>query len=464
MNLFGSSQTKFVPRPWQKPMIDFIAKNRRANLWADMGTGKTSATLTALELLKLCGSSFFPTLVLAPLRVARDVWPVELRKYDHLNGLTLSAITGTAPERLRALHRRADIYTMNYENIPWLVEMLEGKPWPFLTVIADESTRLKGFRLRAGTKRAAALASVAKKTQRWLNLTGTPAPNGLKDLWGQNWFVDFGQRLGNTYTAFKTRWFDSDQYTMEMSPKQYAEEQIYKALADCTLSIQMKDWVDLHAPIVTPISVTLPDVAMKQYKKLEREMYVALSQEIELTALSAAAKSTKCLQFAAGAAYYEGSNWTAIHDVKLDALESIVEETAGANLFISYWWKHDAERIQKRFKHARILKTKQDEDDWNAGKISMLLAHPQSAGHGLNLQYGGHHIVHFSMWWSLETYAQINERLGPTRQLQAGFDRPVYVYQIICQSTIDEDVKFSLDSKVSVQEALIRSMKRRHQQ
>ncbi len=463
MNLFGSSQIKFVPRPWQRPMIEFIAKNRRANLWADMGTGKTSATLSALELLKFCGSGFFPVLVLAPLRVARDVWPAEKHKYDHLNGLTLSAITGSASERLRALHRRADIYTMNYENIPWLVEALENTAWPFLSVVADESTRLKGFRLKAGTKRAAALAKVAKKTQRWLNLTGTPAPNGLKDLWGQCWFVDFGQRLGNTYTAFKTRWFDSDQYTMELSPKQFAEEQIYKALADCTLSIQMKDWVDLRAPIVTPVSVTLPDVAMKQYKKLEREMYVALSEDIELTALSAAAKSTKCLQFAAGAAYYEGATWTHIHDVKLDALDSIVEETAGANLLISYWWKHDAERIQKRFKHARILKTKQDEDDWNNGKISMLLAHPQSAGHGLNLQFGGHHIVFFTDWWNLELRQQIIERIGPVRQMQAGFNRPVYIYEITARGTIDELVAERHQSKAAVQDLLMQAMKARQE-
>lgn len=450
---------KFTPRAWQVPMIRFITENRRANLWADMGSGKTSAVLSALELLKLADSSFFPVLVLAPLRVARDVWPAELYRWDHLKHISISPIIGTAIERLRALHRRADIYTMNYENLMWLVEAIGSKPWPFLTIVADESTRLKGFRLRAGTKRAAALASVAKKTQRWLNLTGTPSPNGLKDLWGQQWFIDFGQRLGNTWTAFKTRWFDTDQYSFELEPKKFAADQIYKALADCTLSIQMRDWVDLRQPIVTPIRVTLSDVAMKQYKKLEREMYVALTKEIELTALSAAAKSTKCLQFCAGAAYYEGENWTDIHNAKLDALESIVEETAGANLFISYWWRHDAERIQKRFKHARILKTKKDEDDWNAGKISMLLAHPQSAGHGLNLQFGGHHMVFFTDWWNLELRQQIIERIGPVRQMQAGFDRPVYIYEIIVKDTIDELVAERHQSKVKVQDLLMQAMR-----
>lgn len=458
MNLFGESM-KFEARPWQRPMIEFIAKNRRANLWADMGSGKTGSVLTALELLKMAGSNLFPVLVLAPLRVARDVWPAELHKWDHVYGMSISAITGDARERLRALHKKADIYTMNYENIPWLVEAINGSPWPFLTVVADESTRLKGFRLRAGTKRAAALATVAKKTQRWLNLTGTPAPNGLKDLWGQNWFLDFGERLGKTHTAFKERWFNYDPYTMELSPKPHAKEQIYAALADCTLSIQMKDWVDLHEPIVTPVSVTLPAEAMKQYKKLEKEMYVELAKDVELTALSAAAKSTKCLQFCAGAAYYEDIAWYEIHTAKLDALESIVEETAGANLLVSYWWRHDAERIKKRFKHARVLKTKKDEDDWNEGKISMLLAHPQSAGHGLNLQYGGHHIVFFTDFWNLELRLQIIERIGPVRQMQAGFNRPVYIYEILARNTIDELVAERHQSKATVQDLLMAAMK-----
>ena len=440
-------------------MIEHIAKNRRVNLWANMGSGKTGAVLSALELLKLAGSNFFPVLVLAPLRVARDVWPAELHKWDHLKSLKLSAITGTAQERLRALHRKADIYTMNYENIPWLVEAINGSPWPFLTVVADESTRLKGFRLRAGTKRAAALASVAKKTERWLNLTGTPAPNGLKDLWGQCWFLDFGERLGKTHTAFKDRWFDYNQYTMELSPKQHAEEQIYKALSDCTLSIQMKDWIDLRKPIVTPVHVSLPFTVREQYKKLEKEMYVKLKEDVELTALSAAAASTKCLQFAAGAAYYEDGKWAEIHTAKLDALESIVEETAGANLLVSYWWRHDAERIKKRFKHTRILKTKGDVDDWNKGKISMLLAHPQSAGHGLNLQHGGHHIVFFTDFWNLELRLQIIERIGPVRQLQAGFNRPVYIYEIVAKGTIDELVAERHASKATVQDLLLNAMK-----
>jgi flagellar biosynthesis regulator FlaF len=285
----------------------------------------------------------------------------------------------------------------------------------------------------------------------------------LKDLWGQTWFLDFGERLGRTYTDFKTRWFDTEAYTMETVPKKYAQTQIEKAISDITLSIEIKDYVDIQDPITVPVWVTMEKETAKQYRKLEREMYVELKKDVELTALSAAAKSTKCLQFAAGAAYYEGRAWTEIHDEKLKALESIVNETAGANLLVSYWWKHDAERIKKKFPKARALSSKQDFDDWNAGKVSMGLAHPQSAGHGLNLQFGGHHIVFFSDWWNLEARLQIIERIGPTRQMQSGFDRPVYVYQIMAHGTLDELVKERHEGKTEVQALLMRAMKRRYE-
>jgi SNF2 family DNA or RNA helicase len=454
---------KFEARPWQKPMISHILHNQRVNLWADMGSGKTSAVLTALDILQMCGSNFFPALVLAPLRVARDVWPADGRKFDHLRGMTISAITGTADERRRALWKTADIYTINYENIPWLVEECNGK-WPFLTVVADESTRLKGFKLRMGTKRAAALAQVARKTQRWINLTGTPSPNGLKDLWGQTWFLDFGQRLGLTWTAFKDRWFDYDPYTAELSPKPHAQKEIQDLLRDVTLTIQMKDWVDLKAPVKSNVYVDLPPKVMAQYKELEKKLFLELSEDVEITALTAASKSTKCLQFAAGACYHnEDRDWVELHHAKLDALESIVEETAGANLLVAYWWKHDVERILKRFPKARVLRTEQDIKDWNAGRISMGLGHPQSMGHGLNLQHGGHHIVFFSDWWNLESKLQIIERIGPVRQMQAGFDRAVYQYQIVARGTIEELVVERHETKAATQDLLLNAMKKERQ-
>lgn len=451
---------KYVAHPWQKLITNFILDHPRCNIWADMGSGKTGSTLTALQLLMMCGSAFFPALVLAPLRVARDVWPAERNKFDHLGSLRISSIIGDAADRRRAVHRQADVYTCNYENIPWLIEYLNGE-WPYQIVIADESTKLKGFRLRQGTARAQKLATVARKTQRWVNLTGTPAPNGLKDLWGQTWFLDFGKRLGGTWGDFKTNYFDSNEYSHELTPKSTASDMIQKKLADITMTIQMKDFIDLKLPIIHTVEVDMPAANMKEYRKLEKDMFVTLQNEIELTALSAAAKTTKCLQFAAGAAYHSETSWTEIHSVKLDALEEIVEETAGANLLVAYWWKHDAARILKRFPQARLLKTKKDMADWNAGTIPIGLAHPQSAGHGLNLQHGGHHIVFFSDFWNLEARLQIIERIGPMRQLQAGFDRPVYIHQIIVRGTLDEDVLARHTSKADVQTLLMNAMKRR---
>lgn len=451
---------KFLPRDWQTPITQFITQHRRCSIWADMGSGKTAATLTALELIDMADAVAYPALVVAPKRPARGVWPQETLKWDHLKHLRVSAITGNVKQRRRALYTKADIHTINYENIPWLVEICAEK-WPFKTVICDESTRLKGFRMRAGTKRSAALARIARQTYRWINLTGTPAPNGLKDLWGQQWFLDFGHRLGRTWTDFKRRWFDVDAYKFEVTPKQYAQEQIHKALEDVTLTIQLKDYVDLKKPVVSQVYVDMPDKLMRKYREFERKMFMELAEEKELNAVNAAAKSMKCLQLAAGAVYYEEDKWEVVHDLKLDALESVIEETAGANLLVTYWWRHDRERLLKRFKHARLLSDAKDEDDWNAGKIPLLLAHPQSAGHGLNLQDGGHHLVFFSDFWNHEYKRQIIERIGPARQLQAGYDRPVYVYEILTRGTLDESVAECHVTKASVQQVLMDAMKKR---
>ncbi len=451
---------KFTPRPWGSVITNFILDHQRCNIWADMGSGKTVSVLTAFDILMMAGSTLFPALVLAPLRVARDVWPPERQKWDHLSGMRVSAIIGDPEERRRALARPADVYAINYENIPWLIEYLNGK-WPFKTVVADESTKLKGFRLHQGTARAKKLATVARKTGRWINLTGTPAPNGYKDLWGQCYFLDYGERLGATWTDFKTNYFETDEYTREMTPKPGAEEQIRNKLADITLTIQMKDWIDLKEPIPHTVEVELPADRMREYKKLERDMFVTLQNNVELTALSAAAKTTKCLQFCAGAVYFNDDKWTPVHDVKLEALDEIIEETAGSNLLIAYWWRHDAARIMKKYPDARLLRTKKDMEEWNAGRISKGLLHPRSGGHGLNLQDGGHHIVYYTSWWDLEPYQQILERIGPMRQLQSGYDRPVYIHKIIVKNTLDEEVNIRLESKRSVQDILVAAMKRR---
>jgi len=451
---------KLIPRPWQTPMTDFILDVKRCSIWASMGSGKTAAVLSAIEMLNLASFPVFPVLVIAPKRVARDVWPFEKDKWDHLNHLRVSVILGDVKQRRRALYIQADVYTINYENIPWLIEEC-GDKWPFRFVVADESTRLKGFRLRAGTKRAAALAQIARKTQRWVNLTGTPSPNGLQDLWGQCWFIDCGERLGRTWTAFKDRWFSYNQYTFTTTPRPLAQKQIPEALKDVTLTIDMKDWVDLKDPVYTPIWVNLPADARATYDELEKYMFAQLAEDKEVSALNAAARSIKCLQLAAGAVYYEDGEWMPVHDAKLDALESVIEELAGASLVVFYWWKHDIIRIQQRFPRARTLETKQDENDWNAGKIPLLLLHPQSAGHGLNLQYGGHHMVFFSDWWNLEYRMQAIERLGPVRQMQAGLDRLVYIYAILARGTVDELVAKRHIQKTETQTLLLNAMKKR---
>jgi SNF2 family DNA or RNA helicase len=450
----------FIPRPWQKPMIDAIVSTRRLNLWAPMGSGKTSAVLTAFHTLDLCGSNFFPVLVIAPLRVARDVWTQEGQEWDHLKGMKIVPIIGDVSERRRAIHTKADVYTINYENIPWLVEEW-GDKWPYLSIVADESTKLKGFRLRVGTKRAAALAQISRKTQRWINLTGTPSPNGLQDLWGQNWFVDYGQRLFRTWTDFKHELFDYNEWTRELSPKKHTQGFIQEKLSDVTLTVDLSDYMKIEKPVSIPVYVRLSEKLMAQYRQLEEELFVSLSENVQLIALTGAAKTTKCLQFCAGAAYHEDGKWTEIHDLKLDALESIIEETAGANLLVAYWWKHDLDRLKKRFSKIRELKTKKDENDWNAGKIHLMAVHPMSVGHGLSLQHGGHHIVRFSSWWNLELHQQILERIGPIRQMQSGYDRLVYDYNIIIKDTVDEDVKDRHATKKETQDILMDAMNKR---
>lgn len=447
----------FTPRGYQSPAIRYIMANDRCNLYADMGMGKGVMTLSALDNLTMWEDPF-PAIVLGPLRVARGVWTGEVDKWSHLKGIKIRAAVGTETERRAALRSGADIITLNYENIPWLIDNVlnRGKAWPFRTVIADESTRLKGFRLKNGGLRAAKLARVAHypNLRRWVNLTGLAAPNGLLDLWGQQWFVDAGKRLGLTYSAFKERWFrPHPDGVSEWIPLPFAEAQIHAALADCTLAIRAADWFDIKDPIVETVYVDLPAKARRAYKEMQNKLFMELNG-LEFEAFSSAAKSQKCLQLASGAVYLNNEDgppmsnkpYSVAHDEKLDALQSIVEEAAGAPVLVAYHFKSDLERLLKRFKGARQLLSAKDEADWNAGKIPVLLAHPASAGHGLNLQHGGNRIVFFSHDWNLENYAQINERLGPVRQMQSGYNRPVYIYHIVARGTLDEVV---IDRRIS---------------
>ena len=453
---------KFNPHLYQSGMIDWLLELERSALFAPMGSGKTVTVLTALDLLQLVDRR--PTLVLAPLRVAQSTWPDEVGKWDHLTRTEVSAVVGDPGARARALKRDASVYTTNYENLPWLIEHL-GDRWPFGRVVPDESTRLKGFRLRQGTQRAKALGKVAhSRVDGWVNLTGTPSPNGLQDLWGQSWFLDRGERLGRTFDAFRQRWFQavpgSLGYT-QIKPLPFAQEQIQDKLHDICLTPDLGFKVD--EPIVREIRVELPPKARALYRDMERQMFMDLGDGHEVEALNAAAKTNKCLQLANGAAYVgDQGEWKEVHDAKLQALDSIIEEAAGAPILVAYNFKSDLARLQKAVPSGRSL----DRDPetirrWNAGGIRVLFAHPASAGHGLNLQHGGNTLVFFGHNWNLEERDQIAERIGPMRQRQSGYDRPVFHYNIIATDTVDELVIARCESKRSVQDILLEAMKRK---
>jgi SNF2 family DNA or RNA helicase len=454
---------KFDPRLYQSTMIDWICDIPRCGIWAGMGLGKTASTLTALRHLDLVQPG--PTLVLAPLRVAQSTWPDEVTKWDHLAGLTVSPVVGDVAQRRAALRKKADIYTMNYDNLPWLIETLGRDRFPFSTVVADEATRLKGFRLRQGGKRARALGQVAHtKVSRFIQLTGTPAPNGIEGLWGQAWFLDRGQRLGLTFKAFTDRWFQTiavDGGYQQIKPFKHAQPEIEAHLRDLCISFNAGDWLDVREPVVNTIRVELPPKARRAYQEMEREMYLSIDGH-EVEAFAAAAKTMKCLQLANGAIYTDDKGaWVEVHDAKLQALDSIVTEANGMPVLVAYHFKSDAARIQRAFPQARVLDADpQTIRDWNAGKIPMLLAHPASAGHGLNLQNGGNIIAVFGHWWDLEQYQQILERIGPARQLQAGHDRPVFIHHIVAADTVDELVMARRETKRSVQDLLMGAMKR----
>lgn len=452
-------------RPYQRLIVQHILEKERCNAFVPMGLGKTVSTLKAIEAFALCDDG--PTLVLAPLRVAQSTWPDEVKKWKL--DLPITPIVGTASQRAQALREDSAIFTTNYENLPWLIDWFKynPRPWPFKTIVADEVTKLKGFRTRQGTKRAKALAEVAhKKVDRWIGLTGTPAPNGLKDLWGPMWFVDGGQRLGKSFTAFSERWFRKSHDGFGLDPLATAQGEIEAAISDVCLSLDAKDYFDLKEPIRNRIEVQLPAKAMRQYRDMEKKMFLELEGRLgpaEVEALNAASKTQKCLQLANGAIYTdEARNWTEVHDAKISALDDIIEEAGGAPVLVAYHFRHDLVRLCSAFPRGRVLDANPETiRDWNAGKIPILFAHPASAGHGLSLQDGGNIIVFFSVNWNLEEHQQIIERIGPVRQAQSGHNRPVFIHYILSHDTVDLDVMERLETKASVQDVLMKAMKRR---
>lgn len=451
-------------RPYQRLIAEHISRNRRCAVWAGMGLGKSLSTLTGLETINL-SEAVYPALVVAPYRVAASTWPDEVRKWEHLRHLRVSTILGGRAQRERALAKDADIYTINYENLPWLVEHL-GDRWPFSTVVCDESTRLKSFRTRQGGKRAQALAKVSRHVDRLIQLTGTPAPQGLVDLWGQVWFLDQGYRLGMNFTAFTNRWFRQVRVgqninAFRLEPVEWAQREIEDKVSDLVISINAADHFPVDDPIHNIIHLDLPAPAMALYKEMERDLFILLhSGEVE--ASNAAVKTGKCLQLASGAIYTDDSGkvWEEVHKAKIEALQGVIEEAAGNPVLVAYHWRHDLERLLKAIPGAVALdKSPETIRKWNQGEIPVLLAHPASAGHGLNLADGGNILVMFSHDWSLENYLQIIERIGPVRQAQAGHPRPVFIHHLVATGTLDETVLARRESKQDVMAALMERMK-----
>ena len=456
-------------------MIVHAQAHPRCALWAGMGSGKTSSALTLLHELELVEPG--RSLVLAPLRVARDTWPDEAAKWEHLRAMSVVPIVGSVAERIAALKLDVSCHTINYDVLPWLIEhLLDNKlTWRWSRVVADESTRLKNFRLRGGGQRAQAIGKVAHtRVKRWINLTGTPSPNGLKDLWGQTWFLDAGARLGRTVKAFEDRWFrwarrpnaTATNHDIQQLPVEGAQEQIQHVLSDICITPTLP-W-SLEEPVVRQVVVELPAKARRSYDEMEKRFFAEISGH-EIEALTAAAKSIKCLQLANGAAYIDEEGvppaqrkWVDVHDAKLQALESIVEEAAGMPVLVAYHFKSDRARILKSFLRAVDVATPNGMKAFRAGRAPLGVGHPASMGHGIDgLQDVTHICAIFGHWWNLEERDQFIQRIGPVRQKQSGHKRPVYVYEIVARDTVDELVIARHQSKREVQDILLEAMKRR---
>ncbi len=466
------TRRQFTPRPYHGKVMQHFADHPRCALFAKPGMGKSVMGLTFLDIAHNVMGDSRPSLVLAPLRVARDTWANEAAKWDHLRGLDVVPVVGTPEQRLAALRKDAPVFVTNYDNLVWLRDHFEDnrKAWPFGRVMPDESTKLKGFRLRQGTKRAQALASVAHQhTDGWINLTGTPASNGLEDLWGQTWFLDEGRRLGRTFSAFQQRWFrpvakgGSQQFTRWVAAD-HAQDEIQERLSDICLTLDPKDWFDLRDPIVNVIEVELPASARAKYREMERELFTMIEGN-EVEAFNAAAKSQKCLQLANGAVYldaerYGQGKWVEVHYEKLDALAELAEETGDDPLLVVYQFVSDRERLLRTFPDALDLGKPEHMAQAMAGKGKLWLGHPQAMGHGVDgLQEHCNTVVFFAQDWNLEYHDQVVERVGPMRQYQAGKDRAVFIHYLVARGTIDELVMARRESKREVQDLLLEYLK-----
>lgn len=442
---------KYVPHEYQKYAEEFIINNSACALLLDMGLGKTVITLTSLWLLKFEYFEIDKVLVIAPLRVAHDTWSRECEKWDHLRELNISKVLGSEKERIMALQEKADVYIINRENVEWLCNNYN---FDFDMVVIDELSSFKS----PASKRFKALRKIRPKVKRIVGLTGTPAPNSLMDLWSEINLLDMGQRLGRFIGGYRNEYFLPDkrngQVIFSYKLKEGAEERIYNKISDICVSMKATDYLNMPGKIHNIIEVEMSDKEKKLYKKLEKEMLIPF-EDGDIDAINAAALSNKLLQMANGAVYDENKAVKEIHSRKLEALEDLIEGANGKSVLIFYSYKHDKERIAKRFKLQEIL-TSEDIDKWNKGDIPIAIAHPASAGHGLNLQGGGSTIIWFGLTWSLELYQQANGRLW-----RQGQKNTVVIHHIITKGTMDEQVIKSLSEKRIGQDSLINAVKAR---
>lgn len=444
---------EYKPHAYQQYAIDWITEHPVCALFLDMGLGKTSITLTALQRLLSDGSESRRVLVIAPLRVARDTWKAEAEKWDHLKGLRLSVAVGDEAKRLTALKAEADICLINRENVPWLVKA-SGLPFDFDTVVIDELSSFKNHT----AQRYKALASKRKRIRRIIGLTGTPSVNGLEDLWAEIRLLDMGERLGKYVGPFRSAYEVPDKRSWNMiysyKPRAGAVEEIRKKISDIAISMKSVDHLAMPELIRAVTEVHMSPAELKEYEDLKEE-YVLQHEDVTVTAANAAVLSGKLLQLANGAIYDELHEAHAFHERKLDALEDLIEAMNGRPVLVAYWFRHDLERIIPRLRSMGVswntLETSAAIDAWNRGALQVGLIHPASAGHGLNLQAGGSHLIWFGLTWSLELYQQTNARLWRQGQPSG----TVVIQHIVCRNSIDVNVLSALERKDVTQTALI---------
>ena len=442
---------KYIPHNYQERMTRYIEEKPECALFLSMGLGKTVITLSAIHNLMFDTFEVKKVLIIAPIRVARDTWPDECEKWEHLKLLRYSTVIGSVKERTQALKEKADIYFINRENIDWLVNK-SNIPFDFDMVVIDELSSFKSHT----AKRFKALIQVRPYIKRIVGLTGTPSSNSLMDLWAPFRILDKGERLGRFISHYRQTYFDPDKrngmiiYSYKLKPG--GEEAIYDKISDITVSMKAEDYLEMPELIMNKVPVELSAKEQATYDQLKKDMLVTLGDK-EIDAVNAAVLSGKLLQMASGNVYGEEQESIHLHDRKLDALEDLIEGANGKPLLVVYWFKHDLERINERFE-VRELKSRQDFRDWNQGEIPVAVIHPASAGHGLNLQSGGSTIVWFTLTWSLELYEQTNARL-----YRQGQSESVVVHHIVTKNTLDEYVLKALENKSQSQNALINAVK-----